>query len=112
MHHRLLFFVQLCAPLQITFTAFHVAVTVPGVDDTSKSKKPISFWDSIDDGRLWSTARRALTTVPVVLFLLICEFTDFAQGHFFVNLMALLLFEVGPKVPFMQQLFGRLAGRA
>lgn len=98
-------------PLQITFMAFHIAVTVPGVDDTTKAKTPISFWDSIDDGRLWSTARRALTTVPVVLFLLTCEFTNFKLGHFFVNLMALVLFEAGPKVPFMQRVFAGLAGR-
>ncbi len=70
----------------------------------------VVIWDQIDDGRLWTPARRVLITVPALLFLITVEVTGYDLGHFLINAGVLVLLELGPKLPIAQRLAGSLLG--
>ena len=70
----------------------------------------ISIWDQIDSGRIWSTSKKVLVTVPILLFLIVCEVTDYQRTHLVINLPLLLVFELGPKLPFLQRFWARVLG--
>lgn len=70
----------------------------------------IVIWDQIDDGRLWTPARRVLITVPALLFLITVEVTNYDLGHFLINAGVLLLLELGPKLPMVQRYAASLFG--
>ena len=59
---------------------------------------PTTFWDQIDDGKLWTATRKGLVVLPVVLYLLATNTADFRRQPLFLNLVAMLALVI-PKLP-------------
>lgn len=50
-----------------------------------------TFWEQIDDGQQFTPARKFLTAVPVVLFLLASNGTDYRRQPLGVNLIVVIV---------------------
>jgi len=59
-----------------------------------------TFWEQIDDGKQWTRTRKWLLVIPVVLYLMATNSTDFRRQPLLLNLLAMLVLVI-PKIPFM-----------
>ncbi|XP_044732031.1 ORM1-like protein [Chrysoperla carnea] len=57
-----------------------------------------THWEQIDNGMQYTTTRKFLVAVPVIIFLLTCFYTQNDSKHFWLNLFSLLTVIV-PKLP-------------
>jgi len=62
----------------------------------------LTFWEQLDDGLQYSTTRKFLTAVPVVLFLLASHSTEYARQPLALNLIAVLVMVIA-KLPVMDR---------
>jgi hypothetical protein len=90
---------------QVTFLGLHMAQGSPVADD-QPLLAGVEIWDQIDGGQEWTTAKRVLITIPVLLFMLTCEFTDYDHRYLIINLLVLIFLELAPKLPFLRSLYG------
>lgn len=67
----------------------------------------MTAWEQIDYGQQFTTTRKFITIVPIVLFILTSFYTKYDFNHFAINLATLLLVLI-PKLPqfHMVRLFG------
>jgi len=69
--------------------------------------RKLTHWEQIDHGEMYTTTRKFLTLIPVVLFILASFYSDYNQWHFLLNFSTLAL-AVIPKLPqlYKVRLFG------
>ncbi|KAM0749478.1 putative response to unfolded-protein [Meredithblackwellia eburnea MCA 4105] len=93
--------------LAITYTVFHYVKGVPhdlpnngGVCDS------LTLWEQIDEGAHNTPVKKVLTTLPIALFLLSTHYTryDAHPAFFSLNLTALVLVGLAPKLPYFHRL--------
>mmetsp|Transcript_32319 Transcript_32319/g.91633 ORF Transcript_32319/g.91633 Transcript_32319/m.91633 type:complete len:162 (-) Transcript_32319:223-708(-) len=85
----------------ITFYFFHWNKGSPMQEDQGKYDN-LTFWEQLDDGLQYSTTRKFLTAVPVVLFLLASHSTEYARQPLALNLIAVLVMVIA-KLPVMDR---------
>jgi len=94
----------------VTFYFFHLSKGSPFPEDQGKYDN-LTFWEQLDDGLQYSSNRKFLTVVPVVLFILASHSTDYAHQPLLLNLLAVCILVVA-KLPVMHKvrIFGWNSG--
>lgn len=80
-----------------SFLMFHWVKGVP-FDFNSGAFDQLNMWEQMDNGAQYTPAKKFLTAVPIVLFLLSTHYTHYDIKMFGVNLLALFIVLV-PKLP-------------
>ncbi|KAL6766687.1 hypothetical protein ACKKBG_A36975 [Auxenochlorella protothecoides x Auxenochlorella symbiontica] len=74
----------------LTYIIFHWVKGSPIANDQGVYDSQ-TFWEQIDDGQQFTPARKFLTAVPVVLFLLASNGTDYRRQPLGVNLIVVIV---------------------
>ena len=82
----------------ISFVVMHYVTGTPGELQDQGEYQNLTWWEQLDDGLEWTTARKALMTIPIVLFLVTSHLTGYEINHLIINLAVLILVLV-PKMP-------------
>ncbi|ORY83827.1 protein ORM1 [Protomyces lactucae-debilis] len=85
-----------------SYLMFHYVRGVP-FDFNSGAFDQLNMWEQMDNGVQYTPAKKFLTAVPIVLFLLSTHYTHYDFTMFIVNLWALLMVLI-PKLPFAHRL--------
>ncbi|KAA0199632.1 hypothetical protein HAZT_HAZT001022 [Hyalella azteca] len=96
-----------CIHNMASFLFLHLMKGTPWHLQDQGQARQLTAWEQIDYGRQWTSTRRLLTAVPVIMFLLACFYTKYQFNHFVVNATT-LLFVLVPKLPqfHLVRLFG------
>lgn len=100
-------------PQEVAWTCIHVVLTgvqiyffhwVKGTPfwGDSGAYDHLTFWEQIDGGVQYTSNRKVLTLVPVLVYLLACVETDWSDAALWVNTVCVLL-AVLPKTGFMHR---------
>lgn len=81
---------------------FHWVKGVP-FDFNAGAFDQLNMWEQMDNGAQYTPAKKFLTAVPIVLFLLSTHYTHYDIKMFCVNLLALLIVLI-PKLPMVRTL--------
>ncbi|XP_004522193.1 ORM1-like protein [Ceratitis capitata] len=76
----------------------HVIKGAPWLSIENDGARRLTHWEQIDDGEQFTTTRKFLTAVPIVLFLLTCIYTRNDPDHFIANFISLVVVTL-PKLP-------------
>ncbi|XP_063233137.1 ORM1-like protein [Bacillus rossius redtenbacheri] len=76
----------------------HTLKGAPWIPQDQGACRQYTHWEQIDDGQQFTTTRKFLFVVPVVLFILTSYYTSYATGHFLVNFPSMMVVVV-PKLP-------------
>ncbi|KAL8286662.1 hypothetical protein RQP46_004190 [Phenoliferia psychrophenolica] len=93
--------------LSVTYLVFHYVTGVPfDLANNSGVYDRLTLWEQIDSGAQYTPAKKWLTTLPIVLFLLSTHYTNFNShpAFFTLNLVALVLVGLAPKLPYFHRL--------
>ncbi|KAM0756657.1 Orm1 type endoplasmic reticulum protein [Meredithblackwellia eburnea MCA 4105] len=93
--------------LAVTYIVFHYVTGVPfDLANNSGVYDRLTLWEQIDAGAQYTPARKSLTTLPIVLFLVATHYTRFDShpAFFTLNLVALILVGLAPKLPVFHRL--------
>lgn len=82
---------------------FHWVKGIP-FDFNSGAYDQLNMWEQMDNGAQYTPAKKFLTAVPIVLFLLSTHYTHYDIKMFGVNLLALFMVLV-PKLPMVRRKF-------
>jgi heme-degrading monooxygenase HmoA len=82
----------------INFVVMHYVTGTPGELQDQGEYSNLTWWEQLDDGTHWTTARKALMLIPIVLFLVTSHLTDYEIYHLAMNLAVLALVMI-PKLP-------------
>uniref|UniRef100_A0A061S7X6 Ormdl-domain-containing protein n=1 Tax=Tetraselmis sp. GSL018 TaxID=582737 RepID=A0A061S7X6_9CHLO len=85
----------------VTYYLLHWNKGSPFQEDQGKYDN-LTFWEQLDDGVQYSSNRKFLTAVPVVLFILASHSTDYAHQPLALNLLAVILLVIA-KLPVMHK---------
>lgn len=86
-----------------SFLMFHYVKGIP-FDFNSGAFDQLNMWEQMDNGRQYTPAKKFLTAVPIVLFLLSTHYTNYDIKMFGVNLFALFIVLI-PKLPMVSRSF-------
>lgn len=93
--------------LFVTYILFHYVTGVPfDMTNNSGVYDDLTLWEQIDSGAQYTPAKKWLTTLPIVLFLVSTHYTRY-DSHpwlFTLNLLALVLVGLAPKLPVFHRL--------
>ncbi|GAA5980261.1 hypothetical protein JCM11641_005522 [Rhodosporidiobolus odoratus] len=88
--------------LSATYIIFHYVTGVPfDMTNNSGVYDNLTLWEQIDSGAQYTPAKKWLTSLPIVLFLVSTHYTRY-DSHpqlFTLNLVALLCVGLAPKLP-------------
>ncbi|GAA6032744.1 hypothetical protein JCM8097_000770 [Rhodosporidiobolus ruineniae] len=90
-----------------TYIIFHYVTGVPfDMTNNSGVYDNLTLWEQIDSGAQYTPAKKWLTTLPIVLFLVSTHYTryDSHPALFTLNLVALLFVGLAPKLPVFHRL--------
>jgi len=91
--------VNLCY-LALSYLMFHWVTGMPFDSELhGGAYDDLTLWEQIDDGAQYTPAKKWLLSVPIVLFLVSTHYTNYNPWLFAVNLSALILFAIIPKLP-------------
>ncbi|BGP52937.1 hypothetical protein JCM8202_004018 [Rhodotorula sphaerocarpa] len=93
--------------LFLSYVIFHYVTGVPfDMTNNSGVYDNLTLWEQIDSGAQYTPAKKWLTTLPIVLFLLSTHYTryDSHPALFTLNLCALLFVGLAPKLPAFHRL--------
>ncbi|GAA5922990.1 ORMDL family protein [Sporobolomyces koalae] len=100
--------------LFVTYILFHYVTGVPfDLTNNSGVYDDLTLWEQIDCGAQYTPAKKWLTTLPIVLFLVSTHYTRY-DSHpwlFTLNLVALVLVGLAPKLPVFHRLRIRFFAR-
>lgn len=82
----------------IAFYLLHIVKGAPWETSDQGKARSYTYWEQIDDGVQFTSARKFLTTVPIVLFLMASFYTKYDSTHFFINFFTLIVVLI-PKLP-------------
>ncbi|GAA5870315.1 hypothetical protein JCM16303_001961 [Sporobolomyces ruberrimus] len=93
--------------LFVTYILFHYVTGVPfDMTNNSGVYDDLTLWEQIDSGAQYTPTKKWLTTLPIVLFLVSTHYTRY-DSHpwlFTLNLLALVLVGLAPKLPVFHRL--------
>ncbi|GAA6059082.1 hypothetical protein JCM10212_002053 [Sporobolomyces blumeae] len=93
--------------LFVSYVIFHYVTGVPfDMTNNSGVYDNLTLWEQIDSGAQYTPAKKWLTTLPIVLFLVSTHYTRY-DSHpwlFSLNLVALVLVGLAPKLPVFHRL--------
>ncbi|XP_076033400.1 sphingolipid biosynthesis regulator orosomucoid 1-like isoform X2 [Oratosquilla oratoria] len=89
------------------FVFLHLIKGTPWQPMDQGKARLMTAWEQIDYGKQFTTTRKFITIVPILLFILSSFYTKYEFNHFAINFAALLLVLI-PKLPqfHMVRLFG------
>ncbi|CAL4127962.1 unnamed protein product, partial [Meganyctiphanes norvegica] len=89
------------------FIFLHVIKGTPWQPMDQGKARMLTAWEQIDYGKQYTSTRKFITIIPIVLFILTSFYTKYDFNHFAVNFSTLLLVLI-PKLPqfHMVRLFG------
>jgi len=91
--------VNLCY-LALSYLMFHWVTGMPFDSELhGGAYDDLTLWEQIDDGAQYTPAKKWLLSVPIMLFLASTHYTNYNPWLFAVNLTALILFSIIPKLP-------------
>ncbi|TKA54694.1 hypothetical protein B0A53_03101 [Rhodotorula sp. CCFEE 5036] len=93
--------------LFMSYVIFHYVTGVPfDMTNNSGVYDNLTLWEQIDSGAQYTPAKKWLTTLPIVLFLVSTHYTryDSHPALFTLNLCALLFVGLAPKLPAFHRL--------
>ncbi|BGO92909.1 hypothetical protein NBRC10512_006075 [Rhodotorula toruloides] len=93
--------------LFVSYIIFHYVTGVPfDMTNNSGVYDNLTLWEQIDSGAQYTPAKKWLTTLPIVLFLVSTHYTryDSHPALFTLNLCALLFVGLAPKLPAFHRL--------
>ncbi|KAM0793501.1 hypothetical protein ACM66B_000940 [Microbotryomycetes sp. NB124-2] len=91
--------------LFVSYIMFHYVMGVPfESSDNSGVYDRLTLWEQIDSGAHYTPAKKWLTTLPIVLFLVSTHYTKYDSHLFALNLAALVLVGLAPKLPMFHRL--------
>ncbi|XP_053953359.1 ORM1-like protein [Anastrepha obliqua] len=76
----------------------HIIKGAPWLSIENDCARRLTHWEQIDNGEQFTTTRKFLTAVPILLFLLTCIYTRNDPDHFIANFISLVLVTL-PKLP-------------
>lgn len=82
-----------------SYLMFHYVRGVP-FEFNSGAYDNLNMWEQIDDGAQYTPAKKFLTSVPIVLFLLSTHYTHYDLTYFTINFLAVLAVVI-PKLPWV-----------
>lgn len=85
-----------------SFLMFHWVRGIP-FDFNSGAYDQLNMWEQMDNGAQYTPAKKFLTAVPIVLFLLSTHYTHYDFTMFVVNLWALMMVLI-PKLPIVRHI--------
>lgn len=92
------------AYLSLTYLMFHWVTGVPFDSELhGGAYDDLTMWEQIDDGAQYTPAKKWLLSVPIILFLASTHYTNYNPWTFAVNLTALILFSIVPKLPVLHR---------
>ncbi|CEQ38930.1 hypothetical protein JCM21900_004856 [Sporobolomyces salmonicolor] len=93
--------------LSVSYIIFHYVTGVPfDMTNNSGVYDNLTLWEQIDSGAQYTPAKKWLTSLPIVLFLVSTHYTRY-DSHpwlFTLNLVALVLVGLAPKLPVFHRL--------
>lgn len=90
----------------ISFLLFHWIKGSPLVDDHQQFSR-LTFWEQIDDSLQYTRARKFLTVVPIAIFIIAADSTNWELAIVWINLLFTFIAVIA-KLPFMHgvRIFG------
>ncbi|TPX16927.1 uncharacterized protein E0L32_003489 [Thyridium curvatum] len=85
-----------------SYLMFHYVRGVP-FEFNSGAYDNLNMWEQIDDGAQYTPAKKFLTSVPIVLFLLSTHYTHYDLTYFTINFLAVLAVVI-PKLPWSHRM--------
>lgn len=82
----------------INFIVMHYITGTPGELGDQGEYSNLTWWEQLDDGTEWTMARKALMSLPIILFLVTSHLTNYDPTHLVIN-AAVLALVVIPKLP-------------
>ncbi|KAF4520679.1 hypothetical protein B566_EDAN006355 [Ephemera danica] len=82
----------------VHFILLHVVKGAPWIPQDQGKCRELTHWEQIDNGLQFTTSRKFLTCVPILLFLLTSFYTKNNNVHFIVNIVSLIVVTL-PKLP-------------
>ncbi|KZP02385.1 ORMDL-domain-containing protein [Athelia psychrophila] len=84
----------------LTYLMFHWVTGVPFDSELhGGAYDDLTMWEQIDDGAQYTPAKKWLLSVPIILFLASTHYTNYNPWTFAINLTALILISIVPKLP-------------
>ncbi|GAA96464.1 uncharacterized protein L969DRAFT_103410 [Mixia osmundae IAM 14324] len=92
--------------LLITFMMFHWVTGTPFEANNSGVADALTLWEQIDDGAQYTPAKKWLTSLPIMLFLVSTHYTRYDRNPalFTLNIVSVLLLGLAPKLPQLHRL--------
>ncbi|KAH0790418.1 ORM1-like protein 3 [Histomonas meleagridis] len=84
-----------------TFFLFHWIKGSPFVDDHGQYSQ-MTFWEQIDDQIQYTRARKFLTIMPIILFLVSADSAGWDLAYFWINLLCCAILLIA-KLPIMHK---------
>ncbi|KAF8138879.1 ORMDL family-domain-containing protein [Boletus edulis] len=86
--------------LALSYLMFHWVTGIPFDNDLhAGAYDDLTLWEQIDDGAQYTPAKKWLVTAPILLFLASTHYTNYNPWLFAVNLAALIVLAIIPKLP-------------
>ncbi|CAO1354653.1 unnamed protein product [Diamesa serratosioi] len=81
----------------------HIIKGAPWMTCFEESNRSETHWEQLDDGNQWTSQKKFLTAIPIILFLLTCIYTKNSPEHFIANFISLVVILL-PKMPVFHHL--------
>lgn len=88
--------------MALSYLMFHYVTGVP-FESNAGVYDELTLWEQIDEGAQYTPAKKWLTSVPIMLFLVSTHYTRYNPWLFTLNFCA-LLFVLFPKLPILHRL--------
>ncbi|EIW76294.1 Orm1 type endoplasmic reticulum protein, partial [Coniophora puteana RWD-64-598 SS2] len=86
--------------LALSYLMFHWVTGMPFDSELhGGAYDDLTLWEQIDDGAQYTPARKWLFTAPILLFLISTHYTSYDPWPFAINLTALIVLAIIPKLP-------------
>ncbi|KIJ69800.1 hypothetical protein HYDPIDRAFT_142411 [Hydnomerulius pinastri MD-312] len=86
--------------LALSYLMFHWVTGIPFDNELhGGAYDDLTLWEQIDDGAQYTPSKKWLVTAPILLFLASTHYTNYNPWLFAVNLTALIVLAIIPKLP-------------
>ncbi|KAG9317797.1 ORMDL family-domain-containing protein [Chiua virens] len=86
--------------LALSYLMFHWVTGIPFDNELhAGAYDDLTLWEQIDDGAQYTPSKKWLITAPILLFLASTHYTNYNPWLFAVNLTALIVLAIIPKLP-------------
>lgn len=86
--------------LNLSYLMFHWVTGIPFDNELhGGAYDDLTLWEQIDDGAQYTPSKKWLFTAPILLFLASTHYTNYNPWLFAVNLTALIVLAIIPKLP-------------